>query len=97
MCLLVSAARGEQTSALSLHVRQEEIMLHLAVFFISIMIITGAEHTGSGWPFSSNYQARTLLPVLRRIKSTLFDSSSSLPLLPATSPGKRLDFFLHLP
>lgn len=94
LCLLDSAARGKQASALPLRVRWQEIMLHLAVFCISITIIMGSEDTGSGWPFSSNCHARTPLPVLRSIKSTLFRGSSSLPLPPTTSPGKLLCFLL---
>lgn len=90
LCLLISAARGERASLLLLRAQTQEIMLHLTVFFISVVIITGSEHTGSGWPFCSNHPAHTQLPVLCRIKSTFFSRPSTLPLLPATSSGNLL-------
>lgn len=75
-------------------------MLHLSVFFISVVIITGSENTGSDWPFRSNHPAHTQLPMLCRIKRTLFSRPSTLTLLPATSSGNLLFssvFYLGVP
>lgn len=48
----------------------------------------------SGCPFSSNYHAHMLLLLLWRIKSTLFDSSSCLPLHPVKRWWKIFYFLL---